>query len=100
MYENEKAQLQEPHTVSTWGNFNLDRHVEQAQALADEGDFDRLTAFPTCVLVLIEGADEVVESKLRRFRRHVDEGHYDFALGNQPQYVIDRVMALDPEKEA
>jgi hypothetical protein len=90
MYEAEQAQL-----GPEWQYLDLEEEVRYATEL-DPKVFPP-TRFPTCVLVLVdtEEGKKAALSRLRTFRWHVNNGHEDFALGNQPQYVRDLVMATE-----
>ena len=97
MYEAEQKQLR---AIPQWNFVNLDEMLAKAAAaLAANADWSAFwpTALPTSVVVLMDDSTELVkaavEARLRRMKWHVEQGQRDFAISNQPQYVIDRVLA-------
>jgi len=90
--EQAKAQLA---AIPDWAHFaaHFNNHVEQAQRFADAGELDLLLSFPTSVLLFTSGptADKAVSYRINLFRGQIEEGRRDFALGNQPPFVIEAV---------
>jgi len=97
MHEAEQKQIK---AIPEWAFINLDEMLTKAAAaLAANADWSAHwpTNLPTSVVVLMDDTSEVVkaavEARLRRMKWHVEQGQRDFAISNQPQYVIDRVLA-------
>ena len=93
VFEAEQRQF----TLSGWVNLNLDRLIEEAKQ-----DVFKAAGMPSGVVLLLDDervggctprVSALIQQRLSALRNMVDQGHEKFALGNQPQYVVDRVMA-------
>jgi len=95
-FTNEQAQLR-TLTNQCWNHLNLDLLVPQLAA-----DVHKASCYPSCVVLLLDDEragestpeiEALIQQRLSHLRTAVEQGGWDYALGNQPQYVVDRVMA-------
>lgn len=94
MFEQEQRQIQ----FSEWSRsfYNLEDSVQQCRKA------ERPEGFPSCVLLLAddprlgdvpESVSKAIRARLSRFAElWLTDVSYDFMFGNQPKYVIDRVL--------
>jgi hypothetical protein len=102
----EQAQQQVDQT--TWHRtVNLERDVPAALAFAIENEGKPIDGLrqPSCVAIMAaldrrcpQAYKDAVWKRLQLLRDSVELRGYNHALGNQPKYIIDRVMQLHPKE--